>query len=293
MDDAERFLSALFRPYPADDRLRVELRCLHLDEQPPRRAWFPITPDGIATAARNALQWSSDTNVYMGVLPRIGKGRAEDVVVACWLWTDIDAATPEDAARMIREVHLPVPSLVVMSGGGVHIYWPLASPVNFYSDLARLEFKSLLRRICDRIGGDHEGAHADPSCCDVARILRVPNTLNQKRGKRVQLLRLASDAGLEYETWRNMLPPPPPPIRPPARPVARGMGIPDGLRRWADEGYPEGHRHKDLVAAAAWLVHDVQVTKTEAEELLIAKARASAGNRYIDTEEIESMVRWA
>jgi hypothetical protein len=69
--------------------------------------------------------------IYFGVNPRIAKGKRGDksIVIARTLFVDFDDTTLDEALARIRAVGLPVPTLVILSGHGVHAYWRLALPM--------------------------------------------------------------------------------------------------------------------------------------------------------------------
>lgn len=270
-----------------------------------KRDWFPLTRSGLEQATAHALALAGRYEVYFGVLPRNGEsGKAVDVPSGFCLWCDIDGGVEgvqEAQARLeatVKSGRLPRPSFVVVSGGGLHVYWLLAAPISLLEQEDRHRFKQILKRLCCVIGGESSGAHADTSRADVASILRVPGTYNRKREQEPRPVRLLSDNELgEPHTlswWSANLPalPAPPPSKFPSSPP---MDLPacEGLLRWARTPYPEGKRHKDLAGAAAWLVRDKHIEKALAQELLLMKARASAGMRRITPEEVEAMIQWA
>ncbi|MFH1923064.1 MAG: hypothetical protein ABIP48_24635, partial [Planctomycetota bacterium] len=134
------------------------------------------------------------------------------------LWSDVDDCRPDEAIERCKAAGLPAPSIVVSSGNGAHLYWLLAEPYlvddvgdplpvktewigqgegkkkkphRYLIDLATKEKLSLdakqnvpdlspkaqhvqdiIAGIASKIGGDH--TH------DLARILRIPGTLNRK-----------------------------------------------------------------------------------------------------------------
>ena len=105
--------------------------------------------------------------VYFGVAPRLKKsGGPRNHAPTCILWADIDfKETPEaDARERLLLMDMP-PHIVVNSGGGLHCYWVLDSPVE--------DAKSALRALAVSVGGDARSA-------EPAHILRVPDTLNHK-----------------------------------------------------------------------------------------------------------------
>lgn len=159
------------------------------------------------------------TNVLFGVCPRLGdKGRydlAWQIRTVRALWTDIDYVTVEGALASVAKGGLPPPSIVVNSGNGVHLYWLLDQPYliddageaaelkiewlkgldgrkkprkyivesgdKVYLDqrrhISRLSPKAehvqnVLAGVAKAVGGDHT--------TDLARLLRIPGTLNRK-----------------------------------------------------------------------------------------------------------------
>jgi len=319
----QAFFSALTAGY-ADPVLRLEVRpafpvwqqaALYPDGNAPgnwqfltphgKRAWFPLTEQGLAQATEHALSLAGRYEVYFGVLPRSGNGgKAADVLAACCLWCDIDgglegvagAQTRLDAA--IQSGCLPAPDFRVISGNGLHVYWLLAAPVPLLDQEARLRFKQILKRLCRVIGGESPAAHADCSRADVASILRVPGTFNRKREQdplSVRLLSSPEPSEPHTLSWWGAtlpaLPAPPPPMFPASNPT--DLAGYEGLMRWARTPYPEGKRHKDLAGAAAWLVRDLGIAKPLAQELLLMKAQASTGLRQITPQEVEAMIQWA
>lgn len=67
------------------------------------------------------------------------------------------------------------PSTIVNSGGGRHCYWYFDQPVIFQADDDRAHFSAFLAAWIDHVGGD-------PGAKDLARVLRVPGSVNGKAG---------------------------------------------------------------------------------------------------------------
>jgi hypothetical protein len=150
---------------------------------------------GGASAAQYARSKRATHDVYFGVglvagTPE-GRGKSSDVAGIGALWADIDFAGPahgdkplpaddDDLQRLLRELPLP-PSIVVDSGHGRHLYWLLHEPWLF-SDPAEREHAA---QVCH---GWHEVVcHAGrrlgwsiENLGDLARILRLPGTVNRK-----------------------------------------------------------------------------------------------------------------
>ncbi|MEM2390268.1 MAG: DNA-primase RepB domain-containing protein, partial [Ignisphaera sp.] len=153
------------------------------------------------------------THVYFQVLPLAkkpekGRGSERDVKVGRWLWTDLDYKNIVDKAEfegckeledhalecyyregdkwihvkrpplksVISEVENRLgiePTIVVDSGAGYHLYFRLSHEVDA-SILKKLE-----SWLVDRLGGD-------PQAKDLARILRLPGTVNPRTQRLVK-----------------------------------------------------------------------------------------------------------
>lgn len=106
-------------------------------------------------------------NVYFGVAPRVltvqrASGRdALRASVVCHV--DCDGCGQEALDRLHAR-NVP-PSVVVSSGGGLHLYFKLAEPTDDYE---RVELCNA--KLAEACGGD--------KCWDASRILRLPGTTN-------------------------------------------------------------------------------------------------------------------
>ena len=292
----EAFLTRLFSGAPPG--LLLELRAFR--DGRPTTAFFPVGPGGYARAARWAQDLRATHDVYAGVLPRVrNDGHAAAVPLAQWLFADVDQGDGADYHPMalLRMSGLPEPTMVVRSGSrwSRHLYWRLKDPVPLASDADRERYKGVLRRIVMALGGEAPGAHADRACADVARILRLPGSQNHKwRPPTRCVLEPDLDGPLpepqSYLWWRCHLPAEPVPA---SRPIPSTSGHTPDLAAWASRGYPEHSRHRSLLGAAGWLLHDVGLTADDARVWLLHKAQASAGSHPATAGEVEGILRWA
>lgn len=124
---------------------------------------------------REAMLWSDVTalpgiplNVYASPNPRIAKGcsKSSDVFFARSLFADLENITAEEALGRVAAVGLPRPTMLVVSGHGVHLYWRLLELV---ADLDL--WTGLQKRLIDLLG-------SDPAVHDPARLMRLPGFLN-------------------------------------------------------------------------------------------------------------------
>jgi len=76
---------------------------------------------------------SERTNLYFGVCPRVGnKGRydlAWQIRTIRCLWADLDGCKIDQAVERCNSQAIPVPTAIVNSGNGVHLYWRLDRPL--------------------------------------------------------------------------------------------------------------------------------------------------------------------
>jgi hypothetical protein len=138
-----------------------------------RQTFYWENPTG-CTVWANVQCSKFGRDVYFGVAARINdrSGKAENCAEALAVWADIDFKMIGETAARARLASYPLkPSFVVNSGGGLHPYWLLNRPVNLTTSRAR--FEAALRKLAADVAGD-------PAACDIARILRVPGTLNYK-----------------------------------------------------------------------------------------------------------------
>ena len=127
--------------------------------------------DNLATLTQQSID--EQGNLYFGVATREGKGGTKKhcrEVPALWSDIDFKNLPREVAERRIGRFSCP-PSAVIESGNGLHLYWFLAEPMNAQDDQQLIE--SSVLALAEAFG-------ADQAVCDVARIMRVPGTLNFK-----------------------------------------------------------------------------------------------------------------
>ncbi len=162
--ELDLLLDALFKP---GDGL-VELRAL------PSKARIFVEP-GDTEKILQFIERNQDQDIYFGVAARkdASSGRMNNCSTVRAIYVDIDFKdfdSPDEARNQLDNFSL-TPSFLVHSGGGLHVYWLLDTPLNVQHDAAKC--RNLLRRTARAVGGDI--AAAEP-----ARVLRLPGTLNHK-----------------------------------------------------------------------------------------------------------------
>lgn len=156
----ERFITALFKP---DDM--VEVRLLPAGE----KAWGKPA-EIVQWCDRLAERNGSGENIYFGVHPRKrhGSSSSDGVKLARALFADFDGVELCEVLRRIDEAVLPVPTIIVESGHGVHVYWLFEQPIEDLDQWRRRQ-QAIIAAV-----------KSDPSVHDPPRIMRLPGFLNVK-----------------------------------------------------------------------------------------------------------------
>jgi len=141
---------------------------------------FTKSPTELSTFAEKFGAKGSEYGVYFGVCKRAREGgKKADIAGATCLWADIDCVVNgqkiDVLLKLIGEMPANIqPSIVVHSGGGLHLYW-LIDPVDIASRdvdyVGELEFAN--KFVGNLVGGD--------SVHDITRVMRLPGTYNNKR----------------------------------------------------------------------------------------------------------------
>ena len=127
------------------------------------------------------------------VKPRQARRSKETIHEIVCLHADIDFGKIDLSrdAVLAQLNGLPcLPSKVVSSGHGIHVYYLLneALPATLET-IATVE--GLLKSLAGAVGGD-------PAVCEVARLMRLPGSYNTKNGDRIPV-EVITDRGLRYE----------------------------------------------------------------------------------------------
>jgi len=193
---------------------RIEIRAFPQGDGPVRQSWH-ATP---LAAAQTALRLPQHLNIFFGIQARRdGGGKKADVTKVRTLWADLDfkgyADGREGAFRAMEAFSLR-PTVVVESGNGFHLYWFLAAAI---APSAAIE--QLLGRLYQRLG-------ADKSVLDLSRVLRVPETFNNKTtpAKLARVYHAEYEASYTLADFEALLPAPVEPERVAWTPPTTGGG---------------------------------------------------------------------
>lgn len=223
-------------------------------------AFFPTTTDGIEQAVTYIeAQWkaSGQQGIYSrittvkGKLEKGKRGSASDSASFIGLWTDLDFGTtghkggnlppdPATAQQIYSDSGLPEASIVVNSGGGLYHLVLLEKPLDITRDELRLRIGQLARRWQYQVkhAAKKRGYDYGTGVSDLARVLRVPGTVNAKDWKN-QRLAIHRSTGLRYtlEELEAACPEPIKPTRPAgiSAAMAPASDVRDQMHKLADE----------------------------------------------------------
>jgi len=149
----------------------IELRALALPGVVVDRRFFPASDP---TPAKQFLAAHKAKNIFFGVAARRdgSGGDLGNCLSLRALFGDLDFKDLPEAEARARLARFPLPpSIVVASGGGLHVYWLLREPAELPAEAVRT--KDLLRRLARELDGDLNAA-------EPAHVFRVPWTRNFK-----------------------------------------------------------------------------------------------------------------
>jgi len=109
-----------------------------------------------------------DKNIYIGMLTRKArKGTRKACKYTRVLWADYDNMSEPEVEYRLNNAGLPLPSMIVNSGHGIHCYWLLDRP-------AGPEVEPVVKALANKTA-------ADGQATDLARVMRLPGTMNVKK----------------------------------------------------------------------------------------------------------------
>lgn len=160
--------------------------------------------------------WPTAGDVYFGVHPTTRPGGAsqratnDSVTAINCLYAEFDVGdthrpgvftTKDEALRHVESLQ-PSPCAIVDSGGGYHCYWFLAETFHITTDDDR-------ERIAASQAGWVESVGGDPGAKDLARVLRLPGSVNTKYDppRPVQLTHACWERSYSLEELEASIPP--------------------------------------------------------------------------------------
>ena len=171
-----------------------------------------FSTDNLAAAAEYIEAEAARDEVYFGTglfaTPPRDRGGEAEVTCVVELHADVDLKRPghadqsrpetaEEALAVVREAVGLEPSLVVDSGGGLHLYWLLREPCDLFDATDRESAKAASEGLqsCIRAAFKARGWTLD-NTSDLCRILRPAGTVNRKVEPRA--VRVVAESAARY-----------------------------------------------------------------------------------------------
>jgi hypothetical protein len=182
--------------------------------------WTGIQTDDLD----RAVNWVMDQDragaegIYVRVttvtsrFPAGSRGSARDSRALFGMWSDIDygndlhkatdlPATVDEARDIPRFAKLPEPTRVERSGAGLYVWWEFEKPLVIGEDIdfdAAAELAGDVQNIL-LAGAKEMGFGYGTGVRDLARVLRLPGTVNRKPGRQPAMCRVIEDSGTTYD----------------------------------------------------------------------------------------------
>jgi hypothetical protein len=173
---------------------------------------FHNTIKGISDSSDDALIWEKDSYYSMATYSIPSKGMPNRLKVSVRrfksLWIDLDIGdgttfpTQEDGISALKEfikaTGLPKPTLV-SSGFGLHVYFSVKQAIGFN------EWEPLAEALKARILSEGFKVKDAGITTDAVRILRLPETVNYKKGIKTDVKLLCLGESLELAEYQELL----------------------------------------------------------------------------------------
>ena len=187
----DKFCKALWQ----DDDI-IEVRCFGNRDSNLKPKSFWVFSEDIPDMY-NKLKKLNDTgyNIYAGVVPRDSNGGKEDsdCSKSGLIWCDIENISCDNTLKLLEDNDLPVPTLVLNSGHGVHCYWRLKE----YMPVALIS--QIVNDLAVLIG-------SDPTVKNPSRVMRVTNFVNWKEPAKEAKVYQINNETYSFEDLRSKIP---------------------------------------------------------------------------------------
>lgn len=174
--------------------------------------WFKVSEIGKMSKISDEI--GKKTNVFFGVglrntvLLNGQRGSENDILCVTTLYADIDIkgdahaqkalpSSVDEACKFLNSLKVK-PSIIVNSGNGIHAYWLLNTPFAIRNDEDKKHVISIFKDFGKHINieAKKRGWKLD-SVYDLARILRVPGTMNHKLKNNAEC-KVIQNSGVRY-----------------------------------------------------------------------------------------------
>ena len=146
----------------------------------------------------DCLKWLEENNernnIYWHVNPVLRaitkKAQRTDIKELAYLHVDIDSKSnsDEDKEKLLRKllnppVGIPLPTIIISSGGGYQAFWKLKNPLPIGGELEKAEQAKRYNMQLEVIFGA-DNCHNVDRLCRLPGTLNIPNEVKRKRGRK-------------------------------------------------------------------------------------------------------------
>ena len=182
-----------------------------------------LSPEDPETLAKEAatLGWKHDSYNLVNLLDaahaddirrRRGRGKESELRSVVAFVADVDIGpkgdhnypTREQALEAIAAMPWP-PSMIIMSGTGLHLYWIFHEPIDASTEELRKEIKRISKGWQQLLRMKLHPYELDKTY-DLVRVLRPAGSINHKYGTVVKILSIDDNARYELDDFEQFLP---------------------------------------------------------------------------------------
>jgi hypothetical protein len=214
-----------------------------------------------------------------------------DVPAIPGVWLDLDTDKLNidymDAALALRECEIK-PSITIYTGGGIHAYYKFTRPLLvWHDDKAKERVKNTIKGMVKHF----EALGADSQSVDMARVFRIPDTVNTKpgRGQTTRIIDWTIHTTSIDElnvVFYQTIPRPQPRVTRSVPVTDRDLDdLPNYVRDYIAHGATQGGRNHALYVCARFF-NDAGKSQSEAEQVLGQRA----GMDGLDGDEINTTI---
>lgn len=209
---------------------------------------------------------TTETNASGRTYQKYHRGTQKDALYITALFADVDGGTSDENLARVHSIN---PSIVVKSGGGYHGYLLLDKPLHITDD-NRDDVKRTLKGIAKFVD-------SDPHVAELARVLRLPDTVNTKPGRNGARCEVIEVNANRYE-YADLFMQYAPLVAPRQRidrhiPIEASGGLEPWVEWYLQNGATEGNRNKRLYAVAR-AYNDAGLSMGQCMQEAGARARA-------------------
>lgn len=277
MTNLPNFLRSMYRGVPDGF---VELSFIHATSHAIHTRWYALPFDADTLNAMQAVvaRENTDKCAYFGVTvrrsdkPHGKRGTKADALYLTALWCDLDKVTTPIA---LENTELK-PTVIICTGGGFHGYWLLNAPLAITTTNAP-QIERALKGIALATKGDTKVA-------ELARVMRLPNTVNTKPERNRAACEITAINPVRYgygeieAVYAPYAPVPPLPVKR-TLPVNADKELPRWITDYLASGAAQGERNKTLFVMACRLF-DMGKSRGDVDSLLTPRGLADGLEAY-------------